>query len=307
MAAAECTGYRTIPIQVNCLAFWTDDRSIELNAVQRESTDSAIAIDQVRLTDVRRIGSRTLASPKTPTCSTPGSVPGSGRLPRWAGRRQTRTPRSNASFYPTTDLVTGPDIIFFWVARMIMAGYEYMGDLPFQNVYFTGIIRDKQGRKMSKTLGNSPDPLELIAQYGADALRFGTMRSAPLGQDVLFDEKDVELGRNFCNKLWNACRFRQMVGRRPPVRRNWQGDPPTRSSGRDQSRAAHQRRQMDSAQARRRRFAKSPTRSPNTTSATATAGALPLLLERVLRLVRGGEQSGVLRHGRRSARRTRWR
>ena len=115
-------------------------------------------------------------------------------------------------FYPTTDLVTGPDIIFFWVARMIMAGYEYMGDLPFRNVYFTGIIRDKQGRKMSKTLGNSPDPLVLIGQYGADALRFGTMRSAPLGQDVLFDEKDVELGRNFCNKLWNACRFRQMVG-----------------------------------------------------------------------------------------------
>jgi valyl-tRNA synthetase len=115
-------------------------------------------------------------------------------------------------FYPTTDLVTGPDIIFFWVARMIMAGYEFMGDLPFQNVYFTGIIRDKQGRKMSKTLGNSPDPLVLIAQYGADALRFGTMRSAPLGQDVLFDEKDAELGRNFCNKLWNACRFRQMQG-----------------------------------------------------------------------------------------------
>ena len=115
-------------------------------------------------------------------------------------------------FYPTTDLVTGPDIIFFWVARMIMAGYEFMDDLPFKNVYFTGIIRDKQGRKMSKTLGNSPDPLVLIAKYGADALRFGTMRSAPLGQDVLFDETDVELGRNFCNKLWNACRFRQMQG-----------------------------------------------------------------------------------------------
>ena len=115
-------------------------------------------------------------------------------------------------FYPTTDLVTGPDIIFFWVARMIMAGYEWKGDLPFRNVYFTGIIRDKKGRKMSKSLGNSPDPLELISKYGADALRFGTMRSAPLGQDVLFDEKDVELGRNFCNKLWNACRFRQMQG-----------------------------------------------------------------------------------------------
>jgi valyl-tRNA synthetase len=123
-------------------------------------------------------------------------------------------------FYPTTDLVTGPDIIFFWVARMIMAGYEYMGDpkfglpdaMPFQNVYFTGIIRDKQGRKMSKSLGNSPDPLDLIAKFGADALRFGVMRAAPLGQDVLFDEQNVELGRNFCNKLWNACRFRQMQG-----------------------------------------------------------------------------------------------
>jgi valyl-tRNA synthetase len=116
------------------------------------------------------------------------------------------------AFYPTTDLVTGPDIIFFWVARMIMAGFEWMGELPFKNVYYTGIIRDKQGRKMSKSLGNSPDPLELIAKYSADALRFGIMRSAPLGQDILFDEKNVELGRNFCTKLWNAARFRQMQG-----------------------------------------------------------------------------------------------
>ncbi|HOW66445.1 MAG TPA: valine--tRNA ligase [Candidatus Paceibacterota bacterium] len=115
-------------------------------------------------------------------------------------------------FYPTTDLVTGPDILFFWVARMIMAGFEYQGRKPFQNVYFTGIIRDKQGRKMSKSLGNSPDPLDLITKFGADALRFGIMRSAPLGQDLLFDEQHVELGRNFCNKLWNACRFRQMQG-----------------------------------------------------------------------------------------------
>jgi valyl-tRNA synthetase len=117
-----------------------------------------------------------------------------------------------AKFYPTTDLVTGPDIIFFWVARMIMAGFEYMGEQPFKNVYFTGIIRDKQGRKMSKSLGNSPDPLDLIAKFGADALRFGVMRGAPLGQDILFDEKNVELGRNFCTKLWNAARFRQMQG-----------------------------------------------------------------------------------------------
>jgi valyl-tRNA synthetase len=118
-------------------------------------------------------------------------------------------------FYPTTDLVTGPDIIFFWVARMIMAGYEYLDEKPFAAVYFTGIIRDKLGRKMSKSLGNSPDPLDLINQFGADALRFGIMRSAPLGQDVLYDELHVALGRNFCNKLWNACRFRQLQGGSP--------------------------------------------------------------------------------------------
>ncbi len=115
-----------------------------------------------------------------------------------------------AKFYPTTLLVTAPEILFFWVARMIMAGLEYTGQKPFRDVYLTGIVRDKQGRKMSKSLGNSPDPLDLIAKFGADALRFGVMRSAPLGQDLLFDEQHVELGRNFCNKLWNACRFRQM-------------------------------------------------------------------------------------------------
>jgi valyl-tRNA synthetase len=113
-------------------------------------------------------------------------------------------------FYPTTDLVTGPDIIFFWVARMIMAGYEYMGEKPFANVYYTGIIRDSIGRKMSKSLGNSPDPLDLIAKYGADGLRFGLMLIAPQGQDILFDEKRCEIGRNFMNKLWNAARFIQM-------------------------------------------------------------------------------------------------
>jgi valyl-tRNA synthetase len=131
----------------------------------------------------------------------------------WTGDKEkdAKNPTLKA-FYPTTDLVTGPDIIFFWVARMIMAGFEWMGELPFKNVYFTGIIRDKQGRKMSKSLGNSPDPLDLIARYSADALRFGIMRGAPLGQDVLFDEKNVELGRNFCTKLWNAARFRQMQG-----------------------------------------------------------------------------------------------
>jgi valyl-tRNA synthetase len=122
-------------------------------------------------------------------------------------------------FYPTTDLVTAPDIIFFWVARMIMAGYEYMGEKPFSNVYFTGIIRDHLGRKMSKSLGNSPDPLDLIAKYGADGLRFGLMLIAPQGQDIRFDEKQCELGRNFMNKLWNAARFIQMQrAANPPSR-----------------------------------------------------------------------------------------
>ncbi len=110
-------------------------------------------------------------------------------------------------YYPTSDLVTGPDIIFFWVARMIMAGYEYKGDMPFKNVYFTGIVRDKLGRKMSKSLGNSPDPLDLIAQYGADGVRMGMMLCAPAGNDILFDDALCEQGRNFNNKIWNAFRL----------------------------------------------------------------------------------------------------
>ena len=110
-------------------------------------------------------------------------------------------------YYPTSDLVTGPDIIFFWVARMIMAGYEYVGDMPFKNVYFTGIVRDKLGRKMSKSLGNSPDPIELIEKFGADGVRMGMMLSAPAGNDILFDEALCEQGRNFNNKIWNAFRL----------------------------------------------------------------------------------------------------
>ena len=122
-------------------------------------------------------------------------------------------------FYPTSTLVTGPDIIFFWVARMIMAGLEFVrpGEpierrIPFRDVYFTGIIRDAQGRKMSKSLGNSPDPLDLIDTYGADGLRFGIVSTAPQGQDIRFQDERIEGGKNFCNKLWNACRFRQMSG-----------------------------------------------------------------------------------------------
>ena len=110
-------------------------------------------------------------------------------------------------YYPTTDLVTAPDIIFFWVSRMIIAGYEFCGDKPFSNVYFTGIVRDKLGRKMSKSLGNSPDPLELIAKYGADGVRMGIMLAAPAGHDIMYDDSLCEQGRNFCNKIWNAFRL----------------------------------------------------------------------------------------------------
>ena len=113
-------------------------------------------------------------------------------------------------YYPTTTLVTGQDIIFFWVARMVMAGYAFKQELPFKNVYFTGMVRDKQGRKMSKQLGNSPDLLGLIVQYGADAVRFGIMIASPAGNDILFDESALEQGRNFNNKMWNALKLVKM-------------------------------------------------------------------------------------------------
>ena len=138
----------------------------------------------------------------------------------WLWAYETMDVETRAKFYPTSALVTGPDIIFFWVARMIIAGLEFkpgksghdQDNIPFRDVFFTGIIRDKQGRKMSKSLGNSPDPLDLIVKYGADGLRFGLMRIAPSGQDIRFDEKQIEEGRNFATKLWNAARFRQMHG-----------------------------------------------------------------------------------------------
>lgn len=130
----------------------------------------------------------------------------------WLWPFATMNEAERGKFYPTSDLVTGPDILFFWVARMIMAGYRFTDELPFKNVFFTSIIRDNKGRKMSKSLGNSPDPIDLMDKYGADGLRFGLMRTAPVGTDVCFDESLVAEGRNFANKLYNACRFRQMVG-----------------------------------------------------------------------------------------------
>ncbi|SRR5579862_573551 len=134
----------------------------------------------------------------------------------WLWPFATMDAATEKKFYPTDDLVTGPDIIFLWVARMIMAGLEFRGEIPFAKVFFTGLIRDAQGRKMSKSLGNSPDPLDLIARFGADGLRFGLLRIAPHGQDIRYDEKQVEEGRNFANKLWNAARFRQMHGPSAP-------------------------------------------------------------------------------------------
>ena len=127
-----------------------------------------------------------------------------------AGHPENQPNADLAYYYPTSDLVTGPDILFFWVARMIMAGNEFMGEVPFRNVFLTGIVRDKLGRKMSKSLGNSPDPLDLIAKYGADAVRLGMMLCTSAGNDILFDESQVEQGRNFCNKVWNAYRLTEM-------------------------------------------------------------------------------------------------
>ena len=127
--------------------------------------------------------------------------------PQMPGQPDHKPTADLSYYYPTNDLVTGPDIIFFWVARMIMAGNEFMKDVPFRNVYFTGIVRDKLGRKMSKTLGNSPDPLVLIEKYGADAVRLGMLLCSSAGSDILYDESQVEQGRNFCNKIWNAFRL----------------------------------------------------------------------------------------------------
>ena len=138
----------------------------------------------------------------------------------WLWPFATMPPTLRKKFYPTCDLVTAPDIIFLWVARMMMAGFEFRNEKPFSDVFFNGVIRDPQGRKMSKSLGNSPDPLDLIAKYGADGLRFGLMRTAPHGQDIRFDEKQIEEGRNFANKLWNAFRFRQLQGPRVTVKPN---------------------------------------------------------------------------------------
>ncbi|MCQ2145367.1 MAG: valine--tRNA ligase [Bacteroidales bacterium] len=127
--------------------------------------------------------------------------------PQMPGQPDHKPNADLAYYYPTNDLVTGPDIIFFWVARMIMAGNEFMNDVPFHNVYFTGIVRDKIGRKMSKTLGNSPNPLDLIDKYGADAVRLGMLLCSSAGSDILYDESQVEQGRNFCNKIWNSFRL----------------------------------------------------------------------------------------------------
>ena len=156
----------------------------------------------------------------------------------WAYETMRTEDGTRQKFYPTSALVTGPDIIFLWVARMLIAGLHFKpngaskteaetleANLAFKDVYFTGLIRDKQGRKLSKSLGNSPDPLDLIAKYGADGLRFGLVRIAPQGADIRFDEKQIEEGRNFCNKLWNICRFRTLQGADRSQRRSVEAPP----------------------------------------------------------------------------------
>ena len=122
-------------------------------------------------------------------------------------------------FYPTDVLVTGPDIIFFWVARMIITGYEFMEVQPFKDVYFTSILRDKTGRKLSKSLGNSPDPLDLFEEYGTDAVRFGIMLMAPQGLDVFFSKDRLDIGKNFMNKLWNACRLSKLIYQKSGIKK----------------------------------------------------------------------------------------
>jgi len=178
--------------------------------------DKAEALQSAETLDVANVASGDLHVSETPPADPENWVQDEDSTDTWFSSWHwpwaTMEEATLAKFYPTTDLVTGPDIIFFWVARMIMSGYEYRGELPFKNVFFTSIIRDKQGRKMSKTLGNSPDPMDLMAKYGADGLRFGLLRIAPTGSDVKFDEAQIEEGRNFANKLWNAARFRQMQG-----------------------------------------------------------------------------------------------
>ena len=203
-------------------------------------------------------------------------------------------------FYPTSALVTAPDIIFFWVARMIIAGLEFKpgksdrdeDNIAFRDVYFTGLIRDKLGRKMSKSLGNSPDPLELIDKYGADGLRFGLMRIAPSGQDIRFDEKQIEEGRNFATKLWNVARFRQMHG---------PSDPAPKIDNQTLSIYAFEllARLNETIDVNRSRLSRISVQHGRTTP-------LRLCLERLLRLVRRSRQNRNLRRRRGAKRNLRW-
>jgi valyl-tRNA synthetase len=198
----------------------------------------------------------------------------------WLWPFATMDERTRKKFYPTQDLATAPDIIFFWVARMIMASFEYQGEIPFRNVFFNGIIRDLQGRKMSKSLGNSPDPLDLIAKYGADGLRFGLMRIAPQGQDIRFDEKQIEEGRNFANKLWNACRFRRLQGSIT------KGVLPEKISG-------YSACVLDRLNGTVDRVENGYADYAFICVYGGSASALRILLERLLRLVSGSSQDGV--------------
>ena len=191
-------------------------------------------------------------------------------------------------FYPTDTLVTAADIIFFWVARMVMAGYEFMGECPFGDVYLNSIVRDDKGRKMSKSLGNSPDPMDVIDKYGADALRFTIVSLAPLGQDVRYGVEKTEFGRNFANKIWNAARFALM---------NLGGDAVAPVGGSRRRRPARPTGSAGSCRACRR-SSKRPDGLVDLSLQRCGDDALSLHLGRLLRLVSGARQVDFLRRGR---------
>ena len=238
---------------------------------------------------------------RTPTCSTPGSAPASGRSPRSAGRTHTE---DLATFYPTSLLITGFDILFFWVARMIMMGLEFMGDVPFRQVYIHGLVRDAERQKMSKTRGNTIDPLVVTEKYGTDAVRMALLQGAAPGTDIVLTEERMESSRAFANKIWNAARFlflnMERSGVEPWVPESLEQFLPEADAG--HARSAH-RRPLDLQPPEQLRRAGEP-RHRAVPLSRSRAVAVALLLARILRLVPGAEEAalpGELRPQRRLA------
>ena len=232
---------------------------------------------------------RTWRSTRTPTCSTPGLAAASGPSAPWAGPQQTK---DLATYYPTTVMETGYDILFFWVARMIMMGLKFTGEIPFRYVYLHGLVRDEQGRKMSKSLGNALDPLDLIAEYGTDALRFTLLTGGTPGNDLKLAENRVEANRNFANKIWNAARFviMKLAGQKmPALAPRWMQLTPTALSTCCRSTLTQPARPLDSEPAGRR-APRGHTPDRHLAVRRGRPPALRVPLERILRLVHRGRQ-----------------